>query len=234
MIERSIRIPSEDPRLGRHVVHDDRSRAFPLTTTIDRSTWRDKSIRIYDPLPNPNQCHGECTGCAKMGQFNAIGNRRTGVVLGVCDAHQNYARNTQTDVWFGQMIFSPPCVITGTDTGSSGLASCKSAIEHGIGGPYFWEFRRADGIVENIMAGKVMSVGTRWDWNMFNKDSSGRIHLGGGSAGGHQWVARGYNAKKDWVLGRCWWGDFRDFWISRTDLNLLMDDWGDAHWQARA
>jgi hypothetical protein len=36
-------------------------------------------------------------------------------------------------------------------------------------------------------------------------------------------------------LGRCWWGpDFRDFWISRANLDQLLGEDGDAHWQAAA
>lgn len=221
-----------DPRLGRHVVHDERSRAFPLASTpVDRSLWKDKAIRLYEPSPNPNQEIGCCTGVAKCSQFNAVGNRKTGVVLDLDDAVKVYSLNTRLDVWEGEY---PP-----TDTGSSGIASCKAAQQLGLGGAYYWEFRGADGIVENIMAGRVMSLGTRWDWDMF-EPSDGYyqakpvIRPGGGTAGGHQWVARGYAENHDLILGRCWWGEFKDFWISRTNLQALMDDWGDAHFQVRA
>jgi hypothetical protein len=225
-IEHQHHYTAIDPRLGRHVVHDSRSRRFTLPSTIDQSTWRDKAIRLYDPLPNPNQEVGCCTGVAKCSQFNAVENRRTGVVLNMTNAEAVYSLASSIDIWDGQW---PP-----TDTGSSGLASAKAAQQMGLGAAYYWEFRGALGIVEQIQAGRAMSVGTRWDWDMFNPDSSGRIHLGGGTAGGHQWIARGYWASRRWVLGRCWWGEFRDFWISVDHLQDLMDDWGDAHWQARA
>jgi hypothetical protein len=54
-------IPSRDQRLGWHVVQDPRSRGFAGPTPVDRSTWRTRTIRIYDPVPNPNQVHGNCT-----------------------------------------------------------------------------------------------------------------------------------------------------------------------------
>jgi hypothetical protein len=193
---------------------------------VDRSLWRDKAVRVYDPRANPDQCHGECTGCAKMMQFNAVGNRRTGVVLGMGDAHRNYSRNTEIDPWAGSW---PP-----DDTGSSGLASCKSAQEHGLGGEYRWLFGGADEVVQSIMQGKVISVGTWWYESMFHPQPSGLITVHGDRAGGHQYAARAYDKGRDLVGLRCWWGSYRDVWIHRTALDDLLRDGGDAHWQARA
>lgn len=219
-------VPQLHPKLGRQKIHDDRSRAFPLLgATVDRSTWRDKAIRLYEPMPNPNQRVGCCTGVAKCSQLNAVGNRQKGVVLGMADAERIYARNTEIDPWAGQW---PP-----EDTGSSGLASCKTAQEFGLGGDYRWIFGGADEVIQNVMQGRVISVGTWWYWDMFYRDAAGLVHPTGGQAGGHQYVIRGYDVDHDRALGRCWWGDFRDFWISRADLDALLRDGGDAHWQQR-
>lgn len=215
----------QDHRLGRNVVHDPRSRNFPRRVAVDKSAWHDKAIRLYDPLPNPNQPRGNCTGCAKAMQFNAIGNRKMGVVLNMVDADTIYSIATGLDPWQGQW---PP-----TDTGSSGLASAQAAQQLGHGGTYRWLFGGADEVIQTVMDGEVVSVGTRWEYDMFNQDADGRIHLGGGEAGGHQWIVRGYDASRDWALGRCWWGGFRDFWITRSDLNTLLSDNGDAHVQER-
>lgn len=211
-------------RLGRILNHDPRSLAFAAAIPVDRSNWRDKSIRLYDPSRNPNQQVGCCTGCAKAMQLNALGNTKPGV-LGMASALALYGIATGIDPFPGTY---PP-----DDTGSSGLASCKAAQQFLGAGRYEWEFRGADGVISQVMAGRVMSVGTRWDNNMFEQDEDGRIHPGGGEAGGHQYVIRGYWKSRDWALGRCWWGeDFRDFWIARTDLDDLLRDNGDAHWQA--
>lgn len=217
----------ESVRLGRQMVHDERSRAFPMQTNVDKSTWRTKSIRLYEPTPNPDQPVGCCTGVAKSSQFNAAGNRVKGKVLGMDTALDLYRWASRNDPWDG--AWEPD------DTGSSGLASAKAAQALGLGGEYRWLFGGADEVVQSIMDGQVVSLGTWWHWGMFNKDKDGRVTPTGGYAGGHQYVARGYNLKKDWVLCRCWWGpDFKDFWIARQDLNdLLMDD-GDAHVQKRA
>jgi hypothetical protein len=173
-------VAQESPLLGRQKVHDERSRSFAMATVtppVDYTTWRDRSLRIYDPLPNPDQAVGCCTGVAKCSQLNSAGNRRLGRVLNMKDAERIYSRNTEIDPWPGQW---PP-----VDTGSSGLASAKTAREFG-------------------------------------------------QAGGHQYVIRGYDKDRDWVLGRCWWGGFRDFWLTRHDLDALLRDGGDAHFQVTA
>jgi hypothetical protein len=214
------------PLLGRNKVHDPRSRGFAMPTkAIDRSTWKDKVIRVYDPLPNPNQSVGCCTGVAKCSQFNSIGNRRTGVVLGMPEAEACYSRNSQIDPFQGSW---PP-----EDTGSSGLASCKTAQEFEWGGAYYHLFGGADEVVQNLMAGKTISVGTYWYESMFYPTASGLVTVSGDIAGGHQYLIRGYDVDRDRVMGRCWWGAFRDFWMSRTDLNRLLREGGDAHWQER-
>jgi hypothetical protein len=197
---------------------------------VDRTLWRDKAIRLYDPIPNPNQPIGCCTGVAKCCQFNAIGNRVMGSVLNMDDAIRIYSRNTQIDPWPGSY---PP-----DDTGSSGLASAKTAQEMGLGGEYRWLFGGADEVIQAVMNGQVISVGTWWYWDMF--DASGGMFLSrpvvtptGGQAGGHQYVIRGYDKGHDLALGRCWWGGFKDFWIKRADLDALLRDGGDAHFQER-
>lgn len=220
------RIPALDPRLGRHVVHDERSRGFALAATVDTSKWVTKLIRVYDPVPNPNQTIGDCTGCAKAMQMNAAGNRKKGVVLGLATADKVYSLATTLDPFDGSY---PP-----DDTGSNGLSAAKAAQKLGLGGTYRWIFNGADGVVQAVMDGHVVNVGTRWDNNMFNQDAKHFVHPGGGIAGGHEWTVRGYSVEMDALRGRCWWGTFRDFWIKRTDLAELLADQGDAHVQARA
>jgi hypothetical protein len=223
-------VPQTSPLLGRHLVHDRRSRAFPFEIAVDRSTWRTRNVRVIDPRPNPRQTVGNCTTCAKGMQMNAVGNRRLGQVLGMDWALDAYVWETANDEFPGQWNRDG----SGDDTGSSGLASCKTAEHLGIGGDYRWLFGGADEVVQAIMSGEVISVGTWWHNNMFSPDADGRLHLGGGLAGGHQYVARGYDVRRDWVLIRCWWGpEFRDAWLARADLQTLLMDGGDAHWQRR-
>ena len=220
-----ITVEQTDPRLGRQVVHDPRSRGFAMRVDVDESLWRTHFIRVYDPRPNPNQIIGNCTGVSKCVQFNAVGNRKTGHVLRMDDAVAIYSKATSLDPFPGTY---PP-----DDTGSSGLGASKAAQAMGLGGEYRWLFGGADEVVQAVMDGHTPSVGTWWYNSMFNPDRYGVVRPTGSKAGGHQWTVRGYDKGKDLIMGRCWWGTFRDFWIARTDLDdLLMDD-GDAHIQFR-
>src|SRR3954452_241460 len=161
-------IPRTDPRLGREIVHDERSRGFAMRATVDRSTWHTKTIRIYDPTPNPSQVVGNCTGCAKAMQLNAVGNRKAGVVLRMAQADQAYSLATTLDPWPGS--WTAP---SWDDTGSSGLAAAKAAQKLGIGGTYRWLFGGADEVVQAVMDGHVVNVGTTWYDRMFDQDERG-------------------------------------------------------------
>jgi hypothetical protein len=220
-------VDQRDPRLGRQVTHDPRSRAFPMRAA-DTSTWRSKTIRLYDPTPNPNQNIGDCTGCDKAMNGNAAGNRVPGRVLNMGHAEKIYSLATQLDPWDGQW---PP-----TDTGSSGLAASKAAQQLGLGGEYRWALAGgADAVVQQIMDGQTVGVGTYWYQGGFEPKprlaGGVQIEMTGPKVGGHQWRIRGYDEPTDMLLGRCWWGRFRDFWISRAHLAELLADDGDAHTQ---
>lgn len=220
-------VPQLSPLLGRQCVQDPRSRGFAMPRTVDQSTWRTKSIRLYDPLINPNQHVGCCTGADKAMNANATGVRKLGSARrNYADALTAYRWASRNDPWPG--AWEPE------DTGSSGLAACKAGqVLFGLGA-YRWIFNGADGVVQALMGGDSVGVGTWWTDGMFNQDTRGRIEPTGPRVGGHQYRIRGYDAATDELIGRCWWGRFRDFRIRRTHLHdLLMDD-GDAHVQEAA
>ena len=218
-------VPQLYPQLGRNKVHDPASRGFPMGATINKDAWVTKSIRIYDPLINPNQCHGECTGCANAMMHNSVGNRKKGEILGMEYAHKAYSGASAIDPWPGSW---PP-----NDTGSSGLAAAKTAQVLGVGGEYRWIFGGADEVVQTVMSGRVVSCGTWWHDGMMRHDEQRFIVPSGSRVGGHQYVVRGYNKSLDAVLIRCWWGVYRDVYLKRAHLNDLLLDGGDAHVQDR-
>lgn len=220
-------LDQKDRRLGRQVVHDPQSRRFAVAEPIDTATWRNKAVRVYDPIPNPNQCHGECTGVAQCVLFNAVGNRKLGQVLRMDDAHRVYSLATTLDPWPGAWV-SPAW----DDTGSSGLAAAKASQRLGLGGEYRWEFRGVMGVIDQVQRGRVVAVGTRWDWRMFDPDNAGIIEPGGGSAGGHEWTVRRVDVDRELAGVHCWWGvEWRDYWIRWSHLEELLADDGDAHVQ---
>lgn len=222
-----IIVPQLDPRLGRQCVQDPLSRNFARSAVVDKSTWKNKRIRLYDPRPNPNQHVGCCTGCDKAMNANAVGVRKLGSApRGYGDALNVYRWASRNDPWPG--AWEPD------DTGSSGLAACKAGkLLWGLG-EYRWIFNGADGVVQAIMGGDSVGVGTWWTEGMFDQDARGRVEPTGRKVGGHQYRVRGYDKWNDELIFRCWWGSYRDARIKRTHLNdLLMDD-GDAHVQEAA
>jgi hypothetical protein len=225
-----ININQADSRLGRQIVHDPRSRRFaaePRSTAIKR---QDRSHRIWDPRINPNQTLGNCTGVAECVMGNSAGNRLKGVTLGMPDADRVYSLATSLDPFDGQY---PP-----TDTGSSGLAAAKAAVQLGLSTRYEWYFG-IDAVLDGLQD-HVLSVGTWWYFGMFEKDPTGLVRPTGGKAGGHQWALRSHdvsvsrlNIGKQRVGGRCWWGSYKDFWLTVDDFAELLADDGDVHRSVR-
>jgi hypothetical protein len=82
------------------------------------------------------------------------------------------------------------------------------------------------------MEDRTVGVGTWWYDGGFRpkprKQGGVYVEMTGAKAGGHQWRIRGYDEPTDMLMGRCWWGRFRDFWITRTHLAELLADDGDA------
>lgn len=219
-------VDQRDPRLGRQCVQDPASRGFPMRAA-DTSTWRSRSIRLYDPAVNPNQVIGNCVPCDKCMEGNAVGNRVAGRVLTMADANRLYPIATRLDPFPGAY---PP-----DDTGSSGLAGCKAAIQLKLGGEYRWNFsRNAADIVQQIVDGKTVGVGTWWRDGMFDRKPHPKlagqwvIEPTGPKVGGHQYRLRGWDQYTDMFLLRCWWGFYRDVWIKRKHLAELLADDGDA------
>lgn len=219
-----------DPRLGRQIVHDPRSRGFavaaPRSVTISRS-FRHK---VYSPRPLPSQRIGCCTGVDQCVKANATGNRVMGKVLTMDDAVRIYSRATQLDPWEGSY---PP-----EDTGSSGLAAAKAAKEAGIIERYEWIFGGAPQVL-SVLTEHPVGVGTRWTQDMFNPDPRTLLVKPTGSiAGGHEWSIIGWSVRYRAFEGLCWWGsDFGSngmFRIGFDDLAALLADDGDAHITYRA
>jgi endonuclease YncB( thermonuclease family) len=132
-------------------------------------------------------------------QLNAVGNRKAGRVLNLGYATSVlYPLSTRLDPFPGEY---PP-----TDTGSSGLASAKAAKQLGIGGDYFWLFD-VNAVVQAVIDGDVVSVGTVWTDGMFDLDGRGFIAPTGNIAGGHQYAIRDGDTCAAIVDrgGRDWW-----------------------------
>jgi hypothetical protein len=225
-----VRIDQRDPRLGRHVVHDPRSRAYAVNAPPLDSVLRSFRHRVFSPNPLPRQTIGCCTGVDQCVRADAHGNRIRGVILGLDDAVRIYTRATQLDGFPGEY--------PADDTGSSGLAAAKAAQEAGIIDRYEWIFGGV-GQVLAALRDRPVGVGTRWHEDMFNPDPrTFLVTPTGPIVGGHQWSIIGYSKRFEAFEGLCWWGDdFGShglFRIRKAHLAELLADDGDAHVTYRA
>lgn len=221
-------IEQQSEKLGRHIVHDPRSRNFAAELPRTAAPLKSVQHRRYDPRPEPNQPVGCCTFVAECMLANSKGNRVKGVVFDMDDAIKGYSLATTLDPFQGTY---PP-----NDTGSSGLAAAKAAVQLGIASHYEWFFG-LDAILQGLQT-KPISFGGYWFADMFKANASNPlVRPTGGIVGGHQWILSGYDAKRKLIVGECWWGKSFGrngrFLISVEDFRILVDSGGDAHYTYR-
>ncbi len=225
------RIPSTDPRLGRHIHHDDRSRRFPFPT----AGLTLKSVRHTRRIPVLDQGQlGSCTGNAGIG---ALGTEPFySVEIGVPrysfdenGAVALYADATRLDDAPGQY---PP-----DDTGSDGLAVAKALRAAGEISGYQHTFNLDDAL--KALTVTPFITGVNWYNSMFDPQPDGRlvVDFASGLAGGHEFVVDEIDVENEDVWAtQSWgpgWGVFRDgrpgrFRIGFTDYGRLLAQQGDV------
>jgi hypothetical protein len=210
-----------DPRLGRHVVHDDRSRGFDLARHVGVQLpakpirWERHGL-IFDQGDL-----GCCTACAALGLMMTEP-FTTGDTYTLDDAHAFYHDETVLDgirgVW-------PP-----DDTGSSGLAAMRVLRKRGRVKAYSHAFSPTVAVA--ALARGPIAVGTVWLESMF-APKGGRIVVDRRSpvAGGHEYVVDGWdpNARRVHMTNsRGNWGDHGGATLSWDDFSWLLSQDGDA------
>lgn len=225
------KLPQRDPRLGRHVEHDSRSKAFAFKVTTPK---KDATIFWEDDAPILNQKNlGGCVGftgadIANTQLFTPVRKAlNNGKFYGNTDGISFYKGATANDDIKGTY---PP-----NDTGSSGLGLAKYLKKIKVIDSYTHAFTW-DAYIQAILTQPV-AMGTLWTNQMFNPDAGGQIHVGAltndNIAGGHEWSIRGRDVKRGLNLGRNHWDSTwnpttqaqklpGEFWISDADLKLLL------------
>lgn len=204
--------------LGRRLEHDPRSRAFPAVTMavpLRTVTWH----RYGAVLDQGNV--GSCTGNAMAQVLNHKPLRQRGKVLTEEDALRLYSAATVLDDF--------PGVYPGEDTGSSGLAVAKAALQEGLISQYQHAFGLDHGL--NVLMSGPVIVGTNWYDSMFDAGPGGLLHVDGSIAGGHEWSWIGVDMKnRHAICLNSWgreWGDRGKFRLTFDDLNRLLREDGD-------
>lgn len=219
-------IPSDDPRLRRHVHHDDRSRdyAFPTAGLDIVSAVHTRHIPILDQ----GQV-GSCTGNAGIG---ALGTDPVNAGIVWPDGSTPF----DLDETGALTLYSAAEVIDGdgpyppNDNGSSGLSIAQVIKSYGIIAGYTHTFSRDDAL--RALALTPIMLGVGWHQNMYDPDPDGRLNIGGPVVGGHEILCREIDA----VNGRVWidnswgtsWGVNGRAYLTWDDLGALLDDQGDV------
>lgn len=171
---------AEDPRLGRLVQFDDRSRAYSVSEVLPDRGLRTRSWRCDVHLDQGQT--SACTGFSRTydisGQPVAVKIR--GALPKEPFAHSLYRLAQYLDEWPGQNY-----------EGSSVLGALKAAQQLGFIGEYRWAFDMDDMLAALSHVGPVV-VGTTWFNSMFQPRPSGLLEIrpSSGEAGGHAYTLR--------------------------------------------
>jgi hypothetical protein len=225
------RIPSTDPRLARHVRHDDASWNYRFPTEGLSIVSAKHTRRI--PVLDQGQL-GSCTGNAGIGCLGtdpfwvtvagaAAG--PTGIPwykLNEAGAVDLYSHATLSDDYPGNY---PP-----DDTGSDGLTIAKVLKSAGEISGYQHTFSRDDAL--KALGVTPAIVGIPWTNDMFNPDGDGRVHPTGSIAGGHEICADEVDAENQRVWFTNSWGTSFGvngrFYLSFADFGDLLSQQGDV------
>jgi hypothetical protein len=213
-------------RLGRHIWHDDRSKAYraPLASEV-------RSVRHQRHIPILDQGQlGSCTGNAMVGGLGCTP---------VWEPMRRFPTPPDLDQRLAVDIYGDATLLDGVpgawppeDTGSSGLAVCKAAKARGLIGGYQWAF----GLEETLRAACLSPVllGATWysSFDCPSDDGEVWIHRAAFPRGGHEVLITEVDAARERVwIDNSWgpeWGVDGRAWMSWETLGLLLDDRGDA------
>lgn len=227
-----LRIKRFDPvdrRLGRHVLHDERSRRFAAPAR-DPATLKSVRHEVHiEILQQGNE--GACTGNAGENNIASSAFWAGGAVVLQGTDHHEFARQlygdaTKLDPWPGE--FNPATGIE--DTGSDGLSVAKVLQQRGLISGYQHAFSLAATLT--ALAQQVVMIGSVWKTSMYYPDASGLITVSGNVEGGHEFVLDELDVEHELVgMRNSWgidWGVGGRAYISFADLASLLADDGDC------
>lgn len=229
------RYEPSDPRLGRHVHHDDRSLDYEY---LPRTAAPQKVNTFWDSGTKPldQGSLGSCTGnavCQWLNTHFADNVRKTthhSAYMSEKDAVAIYSLGTRLD--------SAPGAYPPNDTGCDGVSVAKAATQIGYLDKYThtFSFTALQAAVETTPA----IVGTLWTNDMFHPHN-GLVKVGkltqSNVAGGHEYLCCGIDWTENVLLFRNSWGDVKDwpgckpggyFAIGFADYQNLLAHQGDV------
>ena len=208
----------EGRRLGRHIVHDPRSRNFPATVAPQVKSVTHNATG----LPLDQGKIGSCTANALCGAVNSAPDFHGGTPRTEKDAVSLYELETRLE---GQPY--PP-----NDPGGSGLEVCKAAKQLG----WISSYTHAFGVQQALLALVVRPVitGISWYTSFDTPDANGMVAIASGATvrGGHEIVADAIDAENKLVwFWNSWgtsWGKGGRFCMSFDTWDQLLKERGDV------
>lgn len=202
--------------LGFRQKHSDKDKHYPLSTLMGAPTSVPVS-KVWRPGPVNDQ--GHTNGCVGYSCFKFLTSEPvvTPEELRITE-DDIYLEARRNDEFPGE-----------ADEGTSVRAGLDTLKRHGFIGGYFWtkDHREA---VEYMLTMGPLELGINWYADMFNPDSQGVIHPGGGIAGGHaifcyaaDWQNRMLTLRNSWGPD---WGMSGDCLLSFNDFDRLLQENG--------
>jgi hypothetical protein len=216
------RFDPRDRRLGRHVVHDSRSRRF-AARAADPLTLKSVRHAISVPILDQGQL-GSCTGHAGVAAVGSGMHWPNGMSAQAAHAYavDLYSAATKLDPWPGE--YEPE------DTGSDGLSIAKVLQQRGVISGYQHALSLPAALTA-LAEGPVI-VGTTWLDRMFDVGADGHLNVSGSPAGGHEYALDELDVERQraWIRNS-WgegWGVAGRAWMSWDELGRLLADEGDC------
>lgn len=224
-----VKYAPTDPRLGRHVEHDNRSKQFAF---LGKRVKPEKKTTHWTSAAAPlDQGElGSCTGNALAQWLNtdfAQGYGRLNHHLNENDAIELYEKATTLDAIPGRYLPD--------DTGSTGNAAAKAGCLAGYLDSYSWLFSFTS--IQAAIEKQPLMVGTLWTDKMFDP-INGLVKVGAlvnsNIAGGHEYLMTGIDWEEEVFEFRNSWGEWEGakqggyFAISFRDFVKLIDADGDV------
>jgi hypothetical protein len=177
-------------RLGRHVLHDPRSKNFVASQAPQVVSVKHQATGL--PL-NQGQL-GSCTANALCGALDSAPNFNGGTPLNEDNAVNVYKLETELE----KQPYPP------NDPGGSGLMVCKAAQQMGLISAYHHAF----GIQEALLAlvQRPVITGVSWYEGFDHPDANGLVAISGNVRGGHEIVADEIDADNKLVWFWNSWG----------------------------
>lgn len=219
--EKLEEIEVKGKRLGRHVNHDSRSKAFRVAEPagVASQSW-DRSTPILD-----QGNLGSCTGNASAGVLGTApfsGTLPAGFRGDEKDAVAIYSLATTLDTYPGNY---PP-----TDTGSDGLSAAKACKQKGYINGYTHALS-LDDVVAGLQSGPGI-MGASWYTGMDTPSKTGLVKPTGTVRGGHEFEIYAVDVDKElfsfWNSWGTSFGVNGGFNMSFDSLSKLLSDSGDV------